>query len=424
MYAGGIPQVVGFVINFLIYVCVYMKGERMRKKKNAQAPEIQDVTEEAVEAPEVTEKESGPKKPIYKKWWFWVIIVIIIFIAIGSSGGDDEAASESADAAAKETAEESHIYDDAEVIDVMNGSGSDVIGQYSLIRADSSDITPDVLEDWYFHYIAVNDYNWCVILYSDMSDGSGIYGNTGFIEIGVIFEEDEYGVYSLADSSGATAYCYPTDDGTLEMYYYDEEEEDPDTSDEAEEDTAESSAGIVAILEQFGTFDETTVTGSGDDVVELPVTGIPVIMDITYSGSSNFIIRTVDSEGEDVDLLVNTIGSYSGTQTDYLDYADVTMLSVQSEGDWSITFKPLSSMPELISGAENTGDGVYYISTDSLTTITITYSGDSNFIVRGIGLSRADLLVNEIGAYEGTVIWAEEESFLIVTSEGTWTVSW
>ena len=384
----------------------------MKRKKNAETIETQCVTE----------KESKPKKPIYKKWWFWVIIVIIIFAVIGSSGSDDEEDSESADASAEETTEESHIYDDAEIIDVMSGDGSNVIGQYSLIRADSSDITLDVLEDWYFNHIAVNDYNWYVILYSDMSNNSGIYGNTGYIEIGVIFEEDEYGVYTQADSSGATAYCYPTDDGTLEMYYYDDE--DTDTSTEAEQNVSESSSGIVAILEQLGTFDESTVTGSGDDVVEMPVTGIPVIIDITYSGSSNFVIYTVDSEGENVDLLVNTIGSYTGTQTDYLDYADVTMLSIQSSGDWSITFKPLASIPELVNGAENTGDGVYYISTDSLTTITITNSGDSNFVVRGIGLSSADLLVNEIGDYEGTVIWAEEESFLIVTSDGTWAVSW
>lgn len=386
----------------------------MKKKKNNNA----------VESQEVVKTESKPKKPIYKKWWFWVLILIILIAIFGSSSGDDEEDSEAADSAVTESSDtetESHIYGNAEIIDVMNGSGDSVVGQYSLITADSSDISLEVLEDWYFNYIKVTDYNWYVILYSDMTDNSGIYGISGFIEIGVLFEEDEYGVYTIADSSTATAYCYPADDSTLEMYYYEEEEE---TGSSEEESTEESSSEIVAILEQLGTFEETTVTGSGDDVIDLPVTGIPIIMDITYSGSSNFIIYTVDSEGETVDLLVNEIGAYTGTQTDYLDFADVTMLSIQSSGDWSITFKPMASMPELVSGAENSGDGVYYISTDSLTKLTITNSGDGNFIIRGIGLSSSSLLVNEIGDYEGTVVWTEEESFLIVTSEGNWTVSW
>ena len=49
----------------------------MKKRKNTGTTETHDVKEEAVDTQKLVEKESKPKKPIYKKWWFWVIIVKI-----------------------------------------------------------------------------------------------------------------------------------------------------------------------------------------------------------------------------------------------------------------------------------------------------------------------------------------------------------
>ena len=203
------------------------------------------------------------------------------------------------------------------------------------------------------------------------------------------------------------------------------EETSADVSEnETTEETEEEGIDFISVLTLQGVFDETTYTGSGDDVITLENSGYPALMYITYTGESNFIVYTVDSSGETVDLLVNDIGSYSGIVTDYTDYEDVTMLSIESSGDWSITVKPLNSMEELVNGASYTGDGVYYIDTEELTTLTITNTGDSNFIVYGIGMDDSGLLVNEIGEYSGTVLWTESQCFLIIQSEGTWTVSW
>ena len=405
-----------------------------KKKENTDTVETQDVKEEAVETPEITEKESKPKKPIYKKWWFWVIIIIIIFAVIGSSGSDDEEDSESADAVQEETVDSSADaedgispadYDDAlgfleayiDGIEENTSSMVDAIAEAAKKEANYSstgltDESLDYISSNYPEYFTDNqvmEYTMFYGYYLEYAYADNGSGNT-YANLGMDTYQAVKYVYrgtASVDDDDVQANLEQIAEALNELGY-----------------SIETTPEIVSILEQFGTFDETTVTGSGDDVVDLPVTGVPVLMDITYSGSSNFVIYTIDAEGENVDLLVNTIGSYSGTQTDYLDYSDVTMLSVESSGDWSITFKPLSSLPELVNGAENTGDGVYYISTASLTKLTITNSGDGNFVVRGIGISDADLLVNEIGDYEGTVIWAEEESFLIVESEGTWTVSW
>lgn len=197
------------------------------------------------------------------------------------------------------------------------------------------------------------------------------------------------------------------------------------TSSTGEGDT-KSQQGVFAsvTLANLGEFEPTTITGTGDNVIDVPSAGMPHLMTITHDGSRNFAVHTVDSAGDDVDLLVNTIGGYSGTVTDYQDFQDVAMLSISADGAWSITFAPLSSMQPLANGGQNTGDNVLYIDEDSLTKLHITNSGESNFSIWAVGMSDYDLLVNEIGNYDGTVIWTEPQSFLIVNSEGTWTVDW
>lgn len=147
-------------------------------------------------------------------------------------------------------------------------------------------------------------------------------------------------------------------------------------------------------------------------------------MEISHSGSRNFIVHTVDSSGSDVDLLVNKIGSYSGVVTDYEHFSDSAMLSISADGDWSATFKPLKSMARLENGGQIKGDCVAYIDEASLTKVSISNSGDRNFIVRGIGLTKSDLLVNEIGPHDGKVVWSQPQSFFIVQSNGTRPISW
>ncbi len=181
---------------------------------------------------------------------------------------------------------------------------------------------------------------------------------------------------------------------------------------------------IEKALLSLGTFDEVTVTGSGDDVVDIPCAGMPCIIEISHSGSHNFAVWSVDSSGDNVDLLVNEIGSYSGTVTTYTDYDDAAMLAITAGGSWSVTFKPMSAMEEATNGSSFTGDNVVLINADELTKVSFTHSGSSNFAVWGIGMTDVDLLVNEIGSYDGTVIWSQPQSFLIVNADGTWTVSW
>ena len=113
---------------------------------------------------------------------------------------------------------ETSIYEEVEIIDVMNGTRTEKLGEYSLIKTNSGNVSIEALTDWYFNYVQENDYNWCMILYTDKADNSGVYASQGMIQENVIFTEDEYGEYSLSDANAMdNAIIYiPTDNGTLE----------------------------------------------------------------------------------------------------------------------------------------------------------------------------------------------------------------
>lgn len=177
-------------------------------------------------------------------------------------------------------------------------------------------------------------------------------------------------------------------------------------------------------LAKLGTFEATTVEGSGDDVIDVPCAGKPCLLTIHYSGAHNFVVKELDANGSDVDLLVNTIGAYDGTVTTYGNYSKTTSLQIKSSGSWTITFAPMSSMEKAENGSPFTGDYVAYIDEPKMSKVRFTNDGEHNFVVQGIGLNSSKLLVNEIGTYDGTVAWNQAKSFFIVKSSGTWTISW
>lgn len=111
------------------------------------------------------------------------------------------------------TEPQEHIYDNAIIRDVMNGFRSEKIGEYSIIEIKSDQITEEILADWYFNYVEKNDFNWCMILYTDR-ENEGVYAIAGIINKDVKFNIDEYGDYSLGDSTNGIIYV-PDSENTL-----------------------------------------------------------------------------------------------------------------------------------------------------------------------------------------------------------------
>ena len=141
----------------------------------------------------------------------------------------------------------------------------------------------------------------------------------------------------------------------------------------------------------------------------------------SHDGSSNFAVWAMDAANEQVDLLVNEIGDYAGTVPWGIRDENITSLQIEADGNWSITFAPLLSAPELAFPAAGAGSSVY-IYRGGAATPTFSHQGESNFSVWVYGTSN-DLLINEIGAYSGTHAMKAGPSVIVIEADGAWSIS-
>ncbi len=105
------------------------------------------------------------------------------------------------------------IYTDAEIVDLMNGFGTEKIGSISITKAEQSACTDEAIKDWYFNYVKKNGgCNYHLIVYTD-NPGKGVYTmGKGFIQKDTALIAEKDGTYSLGDDAGST--YYTVDDAT------------------------------------------------------------------------------------------------------------------------------------------------------------------------------------------------------------------
>lgn len=201
--------------------------------------------------------------------------------------------------------------------------------------------------------------------------------------------------------------------------------EDKETADiaakKAADEAAAKAAAEVAAAEAAAAPKE--YVGYGDDVVTISKhgTGAQVAV-ISHTGGSNFAVHTLDAALTTTDLLVNTIGNYSGTVLfDTRNRDQTTALKITAGGPWTVKLVPLASVRSFDGSAPMTGHGddvFYYKGTAKAA--TFTHSGSSNIAVHTYG-TRPDLLINEIGAYSGTVVVTP--GLYTVTADGDWSAT-
>lgn len=174
--------------------------------------------------------------------------------------------------------------------------------------------------------------------------------------------------------------------------------------------------------------DPIVITGSGDDVVEIDKWDGPAIVDVVREGGGHFSITSYTSSSDYLELLVNVIAPYQGKVVmDLLSFEDepASLLEINASGAWSITIYPFDRayVNEMDAPGyyENNTDDVVLV-TGSSQTATFTVSAH-HFGVWGVSDSDIDLLVNEIGPYEGKVMIPSGLFLLIVTAEGDWNVT-
>jgi hypothetical protein len=175
-----------------------------------------------------------------------------------------------------------------------------------------------------------------------------------------------------------------------------------------------------------------TFTGTGDKATaKFQLNQGLAVFDLEHSGKSNYAVELLAEDGSLVDVLVNTIGSYKGTvaigvQTKSLIGAEPGshMLNVKADGNWTITLR----YPDLSKGAglpqtfTGQGDAVSppFLLTPGLANFSLSHSGRANFavILYYAAGEMVDVLVNEIGAYQGSTAVGVQKGSLLGAQPG------
>lgn len=166
-------------------------------------------------------------------------------------------------------------------------------------------------------------------------------------------------------------------------------------------------------------------SGRGDKVLRIEAQDLPTVARISNRGQSNFSVVSYIG-GEYDDLLVNKIGRYDGMV--YL-APGVDTLEITSSGQWSIerSFLDGATLWDGASDLTGEGDSVVVLTGGSFGATTISYRGSGNFAV--IAYSEfgdyLDLLVNEIGNYEGEVLLPSDDPVVLAIQAvgGSWSMS-
>lgn len=170
------------------------------------------------------------------------------------------------------------------------------------------------------------------------------------------------------------------------------------------------------------------LTGNGDSVVDVNKWESVALMKATYNGGGNFVVRNYGAAGNKIDLLINTIGAYSGYQMiDIFDDDHTVRFEVTASGPWEIQILPISAVrraavPGIIQGI---GDDVVIL--DRITGVTDLFKADAsqatrNFIVHGLAGSKYYLLFNEIAPYTGTKVSEGDTVVIQVKATGSWLI--
>ena len=177
------------------------------------------------------------------------------------------------------------------------------------------------------------------------------------------------------------------------------------------------------------TFRPISLSGKGDKVPRFTIPDdAPAIAVVTSKGAGNFSVESLAADGSQNELLVNTIGAYSGTVLFDIGSGEHSVaFKVGATGIWSIVVKPITSARAWDTTTKLTGKGDDVVllnpPAEGLTSISVIGSGKGNFIVQTYSLDgTSTILVNEIGPYSGQVELPDQSELLQVNADGGWSV--
>ncbi len=165
---------------------------------------------------------------------FWFFIIIVGLMDDGSSSSESRTTQTDSTTVIQENRENdsldiqneekgditdknSSLYANAEFVDIMSGSGKNVIGKMTLSHADKEDCNDEALSDWYKNFVKKNsECKYHVIIYND-NPSQGVYANgMGFIQKDIELKKEKDGTYACGDDAGSTYYTV-AEDGSLSI---------------------------------------------------------------------------------------------------------------------------------------------------------------------------------------------------------------
>lgn len=106
------------------------------------------------------------------------------------------------------------LYRNALVVDVKNGSGTEVIGKMSVSQVPKEEITEEALIDWSINHIQDNDLKYSIIRYDGDVD-HGVYGSGNQVITNVDIQKEADGTYYYVGDTADTKYYTVSDDNTI-----------------------------------------------------------------------------------------------------------------------------------------------------------------------------------------------------------------
>lgn len=97
-----------------------------------------------------------------------------------------------------------------ELVLVHDETTGEELGYISVMHAPSSIMDDEILAYWYYNLVEPNNYLWCVIVYTDKSDSTGVFAMVNNIEKDIVLRKAADGAWYIADDTKGTFYI-PTD---------------------------------------------------------------------------------------------------------------------------------------------------------------------------------------------------------------------
>lgn len=184
--------------------------------------------------------------------------------------------------------------------------------------------------------------------------------------------------------------------------------------------------GTTAPLSPWFPAGSTFYCGSGSRVQPISQPAGGAVLRISMPGDG---YRSIVSRGADLsygDLLVNTTDPYVGDRI--VGYGRpwiwpaAALLEIDSDGPWAIAVAPLAFARTSNGTASGTGDSVIWMNRGP-GVVNLTHSGSSNFAIWAGSAGDADLVVNEIGSYDGQRVAEVGPAYWQIDADGAWSVT-